>query len=88
MMDITIRDYIGMSRELTAEQVRNLPPGSRGVLHSFDRRGSHQAMEMTVVQSGRKKVLLSSDWYGMKVEKKIRKETDRFCYTEAGGAHG
>ena len=81
MRDVTIRDYIGGMKELTAEQVKKLPPGSRVVLHSFDRYGNHQALEAKVVQSGRKKVLIHSDWDGLSTKKEIRKETDRFCYT-------
>jgi hypothetical protein len=82
MSDVTIRDYIGSKKELTAEQVRKLPPGASVVLHSFDRWGSHQTLNLTVVQSGKKKILISRDWYGERIEKPIKKETDRFCYTE------
>ena len=83
MRDITIRDYIGRAKELTAEEVRKLPAGTPVMLHSFDRYGAHGELKMTVVQSGRKKILAAHDYYGNRIEKQIRKETDRFCYTEA-----
>lgn len=82
MSDVTIRDYIGLKKELTAAEVKKLPVGSRVILHSFDRYGAHRVLEMTVVQSGKKKVLSANDYYGNRIEKPIRTETDRFCYTE------
>lgn len=82
-MDITIREYIGRAKEITAEEVRKLPEGSKVIVHRFDRHGSHCMKEMTVVQSYKKKMLMSRDYYGNKLEVPIRKETDRFCYTEA-----
>lgn len=82
-MDITIREYIGRAKEITAEEVRKLPEGSKVIMHKFDRHGSHCMKEMTVVQSYRKKILRSVDYYGNKHYIPIRKETDRFCYTEA-----
>ena len=83
MRDVTIQDYIGNKKELTAEQVKKLPVGTAVTLHSFDRSGNHVTLNMDVVQSGKKKVLVAYDWYrGTKIEKPIRKETDRFCYTE------
>ena len=82
MRDITIQDYIGTVKELTAEEVRKLPAGSSVMLHRFNKFGEHSWMDMTVVQSGRKKILVSHDAYGERIEKPIRKETDRFCYTE------
>lgn len=63
MRDVDIRDYIGYSEELTAEQVRKLEPGAKVIRHSFDRWSAHQTMEMTVVQSGKKKMLSARDWY-------------------------
>lgn len=83
MNDITIRDYIGKAKELTAEEVRKLPAGTPVVLHHFDRFGAHCETYMTVVQSGGKKILAAHDYYSNRIEKQIRKETDRFCYTEA-----
>lgn len=82
MSDITIRDYIGRDKELTAEQVKKLPVGTMVRLHSFDRHGYHQALEMKVVQSGKKKILQRTDFCNGLITKQIRKETDRFCYTE------
>lgn len=82
MRDITIRDYIGFKKELTAAEVKKLPVGSAVALHSFDRYGAHQVLELTVTQSGKKKILTAHDFYGTRIEKPIRTETDRFCYTE------
>lgn len=82
MRDITIRDYIGFKKELTAAEVKKLPVGTRVVLHNFDRYGSHQTLELTVTQSGKKKILTAYDFYGTRIDKSIKTETDRFCYTE------
>lgn len=82
MKDVSIRDYIGYSKELTAEQVRKLTPGSVVRMHSLDRYGAHQYLDMTVVQSGKKKVLVATSFYGDRVERPIRTATDRMCYTE------
>ncbi len=82
MSDITIQEYIGYKKELTAEQVRKLPVGVRIMLHSFDRHGEHHWMEMTIAKSGNKKILIANDFYGNKIIKTIRKESGRFCYTE------
>ena len=83
MSEITIRDYIGTAKELTAEKVKKLQPGTKVIYHHFDRYGAHTTMEMTVMQSGKKKILVCRDWHGYLYEKPIKKETDRFCYTEA-----
>lgn len=83
MKDITIREYIGFAKELSAEEVRKLPSGSEVIIHSFDRHGVHQTMKMIVAQSGKKKILVSNDWYGDHITKQIRTATDRMCYTEA-----
>lgn len=83
MRDVDIRDYIGYSEELTAEQVRKLEPGTKIIRHNFDRQGVHQTLEMTVVQSGKKKMLSARDWYrGTTTLVPIRKETERMCYTK------
>ena len=83
MRDVDIRDYIGKAEELTAEQVRKLEPGTKVIRHSFDRWSAHQTMEMTVVQSGKKKMLSARDWYrGTTTLVPIRKETERMCYTK------
>ena len=81
MRDITIRDYIGYSKELTAAEVRQLPEGSKVIIHSFDRRGTHQTLEATV-KIGTGKYLSYYDAYGLPERKPIKKETDRLCYTE------
>lgn len=83
MMDITIREYLGKHKELTAEQVRKLPAGSSVIRHSFDRYGNHVELTLTVVQSGKKKILTANDFYLGRIEKPISKETDRVCYSEA-----
>lgn len=80
---INIREYIGKEKELTADQVRKLEPGKRIKLHKFDRRGIHEVLPMTVVREGKKKALSAFDYYtGDRIHKPIRKETERFCYTE------
>ncbi len=83
MYEITIRDYIGHAKELTAEEVRKLKPGTHIIKHSFDRYGSHQTLEMCVVQAGRSRMLSYTDVDGMTAVRKVAKETDRMCYTEA-----
>ena len=83
MRDVSIRDYIGYSKELTAEQVKAMPSGAEIIVHSFDRYGVHQTMEMIVAQSGKKKILVSRNLYGDRITKQIRPATDRMCYTEA-----
>ena len=83
MRDVTIRDYIGRQKELTAAEVRKLPVGTMVIRHSFDRHGMHQWREMTVVQSGCSHALAywdpASHTTGVM---RITKETDRMCYTE------
>ena len=81
-MSVTIRDYTGNSKVLTAEQVRKLEPGTHIVRHSFDRYGAHQILEMCVVRAGRSKLLAYEDVDGLTAYRKIAKETDRMCYTE------
>ena len=83
MRDVTIRDYIGRQKELTAEQVRKLPIGTQVIRHSFDRYGNHQWREMTVVQSGCSHALAYWDPASCTTGvMRITKETDRMCYTE------
>lgn len=82
MMDVTIREYIGHKKELTAEQVRKSPVGTRVLRHSFSRRGEHQTLECWVVQSGCSHALAFTDVDDRTAVKKIQKETDRMCYTE------
>jgi hypothetical protein len=62
--------------------VKKLLVGTTVVLHSFDRYGNHNKLNLTVTQSGKKKILTAHDFYGTRIEKPIRTETDRFCYTE------
>ena len=82
MRDVTIRDYLGRHKELTAEQVKKLPVGSSVIRHSFDRYGNHVELKLTVTQSGKKKILTTNDFFIGRVEKPISKETDRVCYSE------
>ena len=83
MMDVTIQDYIGKKKLLTAEEVRKLPAGSKVELHSFDRFGTHQYLEMTVIQYGKKKMLQAHDYRGEMILKPIKKlDDERRCYTE------
>lgn len=83
MRDVDIRDYIGQAEELTAEQVRKLEPGTKIIRHGFDRYTAHTTQEMTVVQSGKKKMLSAVDWYrGTTTLQPIRKESERMCYTK------
>ena len=82
-MDVTIRNYLGKHKELTAEQVKKLPAGTRVIRHNFDRYSNHVELELTVTQSGKKKILTARDYYGNRIEKPISKETDRVCYSEA-----
>ena len=83
MRDVTIRDYIGSAKELTAEQVRKSRVGTRVIRHSFDRHGTHQWREMTVVQSGCSHALAYWDPASRDIGiMRITKETDRMCYTE------
>ena len=82
MRNVDIRDYIGYAEELTAEQVRKLEPGSKVIRHSFDRWSAHQTLELTVVQSGKKKILRAFwPWRGTSETYPIRKESERMCYT-------
>lgn len=57
---------------LTAAEVRELPIGTAVELHGYDRYGSPSWLELTVVQSGRKKILTTRDYYGNRIEKQIR----------------
>ena len=78
---ITIRDYIGKEKELTAAEVRKLPEGTKVRVHSFSRRGEHHTLDMTVT-IGTNKYLKAMSMWGDSIEKPIKKETDRLCYTE------
>ncbi len=55
MSGVNIRQYIKRDEELTAEQVRKLEPGTKIIRHGFDRQTAHTTLEMTVVQSGKKR---------------------------------
>lgn len=83
MREVDIRDYIGYAKELTADQVRKLPVGTKVIRHSFDRSGNHVTLETMVAQSGRSRVLSYRGYDGLKEVKKITPETERMCYTEA-----
>lgn len=81
MTDVTIRDYIGNSRELTTAEVRKLPPGTEVVRHNFDTRGRHQTVTGVVTTRGRAVCLARHDIHLGIVEYNIRPESDRLCYT-------
>lgn len=85
MREITIQDYTGNKKILEADEVRKLPAGSKVEIHSFDRYGAHQVLEMTVIQSGKKKVLGAYNFYtGNRILKPIvGLDGIRKCYTEA-----
>lgn len=88
MEDITIHEYVGNLRELTAKEVRSLPVGTKVLRHSFDLHGNYVQTEMTVAQNGREKVLATRDYIrGKRVERTIWEVTDRMCYTETGSSN-
>lgn len=82
MREVSIQDYIGFEKPLTAEEVRQLPVGSTVKKHTFDRRGTHQWRNMKVVQSGKRKMLkyYVGPFEHMEMEP-IRATSDRMCYT-------
>ena len=82
MRDVTIRDYIGKEKELTAAEVRKLPEGTKVRVHSFSRRGEYQTLDMTVTIGTNKYLRAVNMYTGDIIEKPIKKETDRLCYTE------
>lgn len=85
MREITIQDYIGHKKVLTADEVRKLPAGAKVEIHSFDRYGAHQWLEMTVIQSGKKKMLGAYNIYsdGRIIKPIVSLDGIRKCYTEA-----
>ena len=82
MRDVTIRDYIGSAKELTAAEVRRLPAGTVVVKHSFDRSGTHQWLKCLVIGTGKTRELIYVGADGLLSKMPVRKETDRMCYTE------
>lgn len=84
MREITIQDYIGHKKVLTADEVRKLPAGAKVEIHSFDRYGAHQWLEMTVIQSGKKKVLGAYNFYTSNriIKQIVALDNNRKCYTE------
>lgn len=84
MHEVTIQDYIGSKKLLTAEEVRKLQAGAKVELHSFDRYGAHQVLEMTVIQSGKKKVLGAYNFFsdGRIIKPIVSLDGIRRCYTE------
>lgn len=81
MRDITIREYIGHSREVTAAEVRKLPEGTKVTIHSFDRRGTHTTLDARVWTGTSRCLRYFNYATGMNETKQIKKETDRLCYT-------
>ena len=82
MRNVTIRDYIGRQKELTAAEVRRLPAGTVVVKHSFDRSGTHQWLKCFVIGTGKTRELTYAGADGLLNKMPVRKETDRMCYTE------
>ena len=81
---ISIEDYIGTHKLLTAAEVRALPVGSHVLLHHFDRYGAHNALDMQVAQASpdsKRKVLTTYDYYGVRIIKPITARQN-MCYTE------
>ena len=81
MKPLTIEDYVSHKKILTADEVRKLPAGTVIQRHHFDRYGAHVWEPMTVVQSGKKKMLMSRDWRQVGVTKPITTRANQ-CYTE------
>lgn len=84
MRDVTICDYIGLTKELTAAEVRKLPLGTHIIRHHFDRYGNHVWAEMAVVKSGTKTMLKNVSYMDYIELTPIKKESNRICYTEVG----
>jgi hypothetical protein len=82
MRDVTIRDYIGSAKELTAAEVRKLPAGTVVIRHSFDRYGTHQWRKCVIIGAGKTRELTYAGADGLLYKMPVRKETDRMCYTE------
>ena len=66
-------------REVSAEDVRKMPAGTRVFLHAEDRYGRHQWVEATLVHSGKKKVLAFYTAFGL-MTKEIRADKNK-AYT-------
>ena len=69
---------------LTADQVKQLPAGSKVTLHGCDRYGMATQIECTVVQSGRKKVLEWFDKSGFQFKLKSIQNYPNKYYTKGG----
>lgn len=81
MRDVTIRDYIGKAKELTAAEVRKLSEGTKVRVHSFSRYGEHQWLDMIVTIGTNKYLRAFDDFSCEPIKRPIKKETDRLCYT-------
>lgn len=66
--------------EVSAEQLRQMPEGTKVIVHSFDKHGELQHLECTIAVNGRRKVLRYDDYQGRN-EKPITKESDRKWYS-------
>lgn len=73
------------SEALTADQVKQLPVGSKVTLHGCDRYGIHTQLECTIIQSGKAKKLSYRNTDGMPALKAIQNYPNKY-YTE-GGVH-
>ena len=68
-------------KQLTAEQVKQMPAGSIVLLHGRDRFGIHTQLECTIVQSGKSKKLSYRNTDGLTTLRPIRNYPNKF-YTE------
>ena len=76
-----IKEAVGSRKILTAQQVKKLPIGSVVWLHSFNRRGEHQMLKLTVTQSYKQKELVTDeDYYGNRIIRRID-DIPGTCYT-------
>ena len=69
---------------LTADQVKQLPVGSKVTLHGCDRYGMHTQLECEIVQSGKKKLLKYLDVAQFWVKTKPIRDYPNKYYTKGG----
>lgn len=81
-MNAIFNQWLAGHKILTAEEVKKMEPGQQIWMHQmYGREGEHMFAQMTIIQSGKKKVLKGRDWKGNSVFKDI-KSGDRIAYTE------
>lgn len=81
MRDVRIEDYIGGKEAIPAAEVRKMNVGEKVILYSFNRYGMPQGQTLTIVQSGKKKVLVACGCLNNKIVKQIA-DRDNQCYTK------